>query len=132
MENFYAKDLWIEDCKFTGCHLLGSVFKNCTMKNSHLQYNNINESKLENLFLNETYLISSELSGCAIKNMKLNHASLAECNFFKTPLKNINFCDTNISGIILSSNFMELRGATISPFQSGELISSLGINVDFS
>lgn len=132
MENFYAKDLWIEECKFTGCSLIGSIFRNCAFKNSNFQYNNFNESKLESLFLDETFLISSELSDCTIKSLKLNHSSLAENNFFKTSLKNIDFTDTNISGITLSQNFSELRGATISPYQAGELISTLGIKVDYT
>lgn len=116
----------------TGCTLIGSIFRNCVFKNSNLQYNNFNESKIESLFLDETFLISSELSSCAIKNLKLNHSSLAESNFLKTPLKGIDFTNTNISGITLSQNFSELRGATISPYQADELISTLGIKVDYT
>ena len=54
----------------------------------------------------------------------------ARVNFFRTPLKGLDLCDSDISGIEISESLSELKGAKIGLLQSAAFLRALGIDVE--
>ena len=50
-------------------------------------------------------------------------------DFFKTPLKGVDFTNCDIDHICISDNWSELRGLIVNPFQAAELAKFLGVTV---
>ena len=100
-------------------------------KDSYFQYANFNESRFENLLIDGSRLTNSEISECKVKNLELNRTVLNESNLFRTYLRGVDITNSDISGVILSKDFAELRGAAINSIQAAELIRTFGIKVEF-
>ena len=129
-EDSFWKGCWIQESKVSGCTMVGSIFKETVWKEGMVQYANCNECRFENVFWDESRIVSSELSECRMKGLKMNRAVLTESNFFKTMLNGTDFTSSDISGITLSGDFRELRGAVINGFQAADLVRQLGIKVE--
>ena len=64
---------------------------------------------------------------CSLSGFSLAGAGFARVSFFQTPLKEIDFTASDITGITVSLH--ELRGAVISAVQAVELARLLGVIV---
>ena len=61
--------------------------------------------------------------------MSLRGCDLARSTFFRTSLSGVDLSTCDISGLRISSDLRELRGAVIDPEQAAELIGLLGIKI---
>lgn len=128
-EGSYWAEVFADDCKLTGCDFTEAVFKKIMWQDVSIQYANFDSAVFRDVFFHKTKVINSELTNCKLQGIKLVEADLSGTNCFKSYFAKTDLTDTLIDGIILSRDFDELKGATISPQQAGGLIKLLGINV---
>ncbi len=128
-EGSYWAEIFAEDCKLTGCDFAEAVFKEFMWQEVSIQYANFDSAVFRDVFFHKTKVVNSELTNCKLQGIKLVEADLSGTNCFKSYFSKTDLTDTLIDGIILSRDFAELKGATISPHQAGGLIQLLGIKV---
>ena len=68
-------------------------------------------------------------SDLSVEKMALTGCSLASSIFKGTPLQNISLCGSDISGIFISSDCKELRGAKLDIGQALDAARLMGIEV---
>ena len=66
-------------------------------------------------------------SEAKLKKMKLKEVDFSRADFFKTPLKGLDFSACVIDGIQLSEHLNELRGMKIGAEQALALVRLLGV-----
>ena len=76
----------------------------------------------------------SEVEECSFSDMSLEKMALTGCSlahsiFKGTPLQNISLCGSDISGIYISSDCNELRGAKLDVSQALDAARLMGIEV---
>lgn len=114
-------------CKGVGAKFTESIIKNLSIVDSNFNYSNFDMSRFENVCIEKTKLDSSNMAGCQCKNMFWKEVSLINASFFKTPLRGMDFSDSQITGLVLSDDHSELRGATVDVYQAAELAKRLGV-----
>ena len=63
---------------------------------------------------------------CSLKQMKLDQSQFINTEFFKTPLKDLDFTTCILEGISVSTEGNELKGALVNVYQAAELAKLLG------
>lgn len=66
-------------------------------------------------------------SDCPLKEVRFDHTSLQQTQFFKTYLKGIDLTSCEIDGLSVSDRMSELQGAVVDLYQAAELARMLGI-----
>ena len=59
----------------------------------------------------------------------MDRCDLSRTTFFRTSLSGVDLSACDISGLRVSSDLRELRGAVIDPDQAAELMGLLGIKI---
>ena len=57
---------------------------------------------------------------CKLKNIICEKVEFKNTNFFRTPLKGIDFTKSTLTGIVVSSEGTELKGAIMDLYQAAE------------
>lgn len=143
------KNVIFKNCEFPNCNFTKSFFNNCDFINSqlkgasftdssiskliiedcNLQYANFTSSKFINCKIYHSNMNDTFFSECKLKDMQLENSSFMRSEFFKTPLKAIDFTSCIIDGIRVSLFGKELSGAIVNTYQAAELSKLLGIKV---
>lgn len=123
----YWKNCRWQSGKWMGVNLSESSVQQGSMENVNLQYGNFSASSLKNLKLTCCDLSQGDLSQCTLKELNLTGCRLSGCNFFKTPLRGVDFSENLLEGPILSDRYQELRGAVVNADQAAELARLLGV-----
>jgi uncharacterized protein YjbI with pentapeptide repeats len=119
----------IDDCKCNGAAFPDSTFKGTAITNASFVYANLSESLLDGCEIVSTDLSKSFLSRLTLRRTKLRDCKLTNAELFRTSLKGMDLSDCEISGITLSDDLSELKGATVSYAQGIDLITMLGVKV---
>jgi uncharacterized protein YjbI with pentapeptide repeats len=142
--NVYFKHCDISNCIFDSCYFnqvefisckgVGSKFQNSTIKHvlindGNFTYANFEHSKFQKVLITTTNFSNAALAECILKEIELQKVIFNHCDFFKTPLKGIDFRDSDIDGIVLSDNYKELVGAIVDTYQAAALARFLGVEV---
>lgn len=69
------------------------------------------------------------LSEMKMKKIKLDNVNFSNTDFFKTPLKGIDFSSCIIENIRVSDNYSELRGMQLSITQTMDIALIIGIKI---
>lgn len=64
-----------------------------------------------------------------LKGVAFSKCDFTRVNFYTTSLKGINLSDSKLSGIEISADLSELKGATINAVQAADLIKNMGVLV---
>ena len=64
-----------------------------------------------------------------VAGLSPHRTGFQEVDFFRTPLKGVDFSDCALEGITVSESLGELRGMKINPAQAVDLIPLLGIQL---
>ena len=127
LSSTYFNRVEFEGCKGTGAKFTGTNMKQTFLEDTVLQYANFDESKLEHIWFRKCDLNGSSLSVCRCKDLNWCNADLSNVNFFHTTLKGMDFSDSIITGITISDQNEELRGATVDLYQAAVLARRLGV-----
>lgn len=115
------------NCKLTGCNFIESRIDHVSFIETNMDYSNLSMARMENVLFENTGLRNSSFEENRIKNILLKQADLTQTQFFKTSLKEIDFSDSIIEGIIVSIS--DIKGAIINPLQALDLIGLMGIKI---
>ena len=77
----------------------------------------------------ETKLSEASFHATRLRHLALDGCDLSRATFFRTSLSGVDLSTCDVSGLRVSSDLRELRGAVIDSDQAVELIGLLGINV---
>lgn len=130
--NSNFSDGYFNRCRFLsskglGARFCGSVIQNVVIKDCSLNYANFDASKLEKIRIEETQLESGNISQCKCKSLVWLSVRLTNASFFQTSLKGMDFTTCEISGLTLSDELTELKGAVVDLYQAADLAKRLGL-----
>lgn len=129
MEDTYWKMVSFVDCKGQGANFTNGVFRNVKFTGCKLDYANFTRALWENLEIRQTTFVSASLSEVKLKKILLEGDRFEKTDFFKTPLKGVDFSRCDVEQLILSDDLREIRGAKLSPEQAVDIARLLGVTV---
>lgn len=125
----YWKETRIDTCKAQGTKFCGSVWKDSKIENTNLDYANYNGAAMEKTEAVMCSFTSASLSEMKLKNAVFDRDKFDSTDFYKTLLKGIDLSGCELSHILLSDDFREVKGARLSALQAVEIAKMLGITV---
>ncbi|MBS5064074.1 MAG: pentapeptide repeat-containing protein [Hungatella hathewayi] len=130
--NSNFSDGYFNRCRFLsskglGARFCGSMIQNVVIKDCNLNYVNFDSSKLEKIRIEETQMTGGNISQCKCKAITWTNVTLESASFFKTPLRGMDFTTCNLTGLSLSDELTELKGAVVDLYQAAELAKRLGL-----
>ena len=127
-ESFW-KQVTIADSRGNGADFSQSCCKELTLYDSSVAYANSSKSRWENSAVSNCSFKESFWAEVRLKKLTLAASVFSGADFFKTPLKDLDFSDCKIDGITVSETFKELRGMQINLLQSADIARLLGIKI---
>lgn len=116
-------------CKFVGANLQDSNQQHISILECNFHYANFQNTSFSHVHIKDSDMSQANISECKLKSWSLDNTRFANTQFFKTPLKGIDFSHSEIDGIILSDQFVELQGAKVNTVQAVNLAKLLGVIV---
>ncbi|MFQ9522544.1 MAG: pentapeptide repeat-containing protein [Phascolarctobacterium faecium] len=123
------KQVTITDSRGNGADFSQSCCKELTLCDSSFAYANFSKSQWENSAVSNCSFKESFWAEVRLKKLTLAASVFSGADFFKTPLKDLDFSDCKIDGITVSETFKELRGMQINLLQSADIARLLGIKI---
>ena len=133
LSNCTFTDVLFSGCRLVRCDMgrswLNRVdFRSCSAPGlSFLK--SLSEATVEQLVASETKLTEASFHATRLRRVSLRSCDLTRSTFFRTSLSGVDLSTCDISGLRVSSDLRELRGAVIDPEQAAELIGLLGIKI---
>ncbi len=117
---------------FSHCRLTGTILIKCSMQdvlfdNCTLDYANLSSTRWKTCEMRDCRLDEASLSQCRFRDTDIEHCSFISAEFINTPLKDLDFSDSEISGIMVTKDC--IPGVKVSQEQALELAKLLGIIV---
>ena len=119
----------LREIKGTGSLWQESSLHHLLLEQCQLRYANFSGSLLEAVQFQQCSLQEASLSSCKHKQCLWDNCDCTRVDFFRTMLKNADLSTCQIDGILLSDDYTELQGLTVSSLQAVGLAKLLGINV---
>ena len=125
---------WLNRCDFISCSAPGLSFQkgrftSVLLAESQMRYTEFSEASIRDLRARKTNLAESLWHDVSLKRSAFESCDLTRADVFRTPLLGIDLSTCDISGIIVSNTFRELRGCIVGPEQAVQLAGLLGIQV---
>lgn len=111
----------LRNSQFKGANFSSSRMSHLRIQNSNLRYANFTESQLEQCEIVSSDLADTFFASCTFKQLTASEAQFTRAEFFRTPLKGIDFTTCALDGISVSETGKELSGAIVNIFQAAEL-----------
>ena len=126
-----CKGIYLRECTFEACKGDGSIWQEAvlcrvTMQNCRWEEANFNHCVWEDCVFADSRFCMAAVSGFKIKKCRFA-CDFTRANFFKTPLKGVDFTRSIIDGLILSGE--ELKGVCVTAQQAAMLAGLFGIIV---
>jgi len=117
-------------CKLTGTNLADANLYQVLFTDCRGEYLNLSGSKQREVHYQNCLLRGAAMDDCSFTNVSFQACNLIEAEFYQTPLKGIDFTDSDIAGLRVNLiQGCEWKGATITSFQAVELARLLGANI---
>lgn len=125
---------WLNRVDFRSCSAPGLSFlkgrlTGVSLVDSQLAYADLSEATVDQLVASETKLSEASFHATKLRHLALDRCDLSRATFFRTSLSGVDLSSCDISGLRVSSDLRELRGAVIDPDQAAELMGLLGIKI---
>ena len=125
---------WLNRVDFRSCSAPGLSFlkgrlTGVSLVDSQLAYADLSETTVDQLVASETKLSEASFHATKLRHLALDRCDLSRATFFRTSLSGVDLSSCDISGLRVSSDLRELRGAVIDPDQAAELMGLLGIKI---
>ena len=125
---------WLNRVDFRSCSAPGLSFlkgrlSGVSLVDSQLAYADFSETTVDQLAASETKLSEASFHVTRLRRLVLERCDLSRATFFRTSLSGVDLSACDISGLRVSSDLRELRGAIIDPDQAAGLIGFLGIKI---
>lgn len=122
-------DTVVRDCKGDGGRFTASRWRGCTLGESAFRCANFTQSRWKKCHMENCQLRRAVLAEADVAGLSPHRTGFQEVDFFRTPLKGVDFSDCALEGITVSESLGELRGMKINPAQAVDLIPLLGIQL---
>ena len=129
-------------CKGMGADFSEGYFADARVEQSNFSYANFSEVKFRAARFFECDLADASLANCAVKGLELQKVRLAavkglelqkvrlaRAELYGTLFRGVDLTDCDLTGVTLSQDLHELRGATVSALHAAAFLRALGINV---
>lgn len=125
---------WLNRCDFRSCSAPGITFlkgrlTGVTVVDCQFSYCDFSEATVERLIASETNLMEASIYSTRLRHVALDRCNLTRTTVFRASLSGMDLSMCDISGIRVSSDLHELRGAIVSEEQAAQLVGLLGIVV---
>ncbi len=125
---------WFSQCEFKSSQLVGSNFAECkfidfTIEKSALRYANFTSAQFDKCAILDSDLSDAFFAGCSLKFFETRDSQFVRTEFFRTPLKNVDFSACDLEGICVSEHAEELKGVIVNVYQAVELSKLLGLQI---
>lgn len=117
------------DCSAPGLSLLQARLASVSMTSSDLSYANLSETSIDRLRADRTRFTEAALQRARLKRVEFDGCDLTRLDVFGTPLSGIDVSSCDFAVPVLSADFRELRGCTVSPEQALALAELLGVHI---
>lgn len=119
-------------CEFINDKALGakfglSIFKDVSIKESNFELADLSGANINVAEFTGSNFKNASLSECRLKSLICDKVEFVQTNFFKTPLKGMDFANSTITDMIVSDTAVELRGAKMDLYQAAELVRLFGV-----
>lgn len=129
MEACWLNRVDFRSCSAPGISFAKGRFTGVAMEDAQVRYANFSEVNIKGLRVRSCSLAESAWRATRLSGASFDRCDLSRAEFARTPLAGIDFSSCDIAGIIVSSDFRELRGCIIAPEQAAELIGLLGVRI---
>ena len=124
----------IKNVTFRACRLTGALFSsskliNTVFESAAAQYLSFEDSLLQNLLIADSDFTSSSFSRVKHSKLRIESSKLVSVSFVGTPLYGISLPSSDISGMILSPDMKELKGAVLDVSQCLDIARILGVEI---
>lgn len=125
---------WLNRVDFTGCSapglsLLHARLAQVSARDTDLSYANLSEASVDRLRLTGCKLREAAVQRAKLKHVRLDACDLVRLDVYGTPLKGIDLSGCAFAAPVLSQDYRELRGATVSAEQAVALAQLLGVTI---
>ncbi len=126
-EAFFSRTRLV-GCKLEGAQLNGAILRSSRFVDCMCRYLNLGEAKLEGAVLERCDLREAFLSEVRLRRKtKLQDCDFTRADFFRASLRGVDISSCTLTGIGVSTDRSELRGAVVSVEQAPELAALLGV-----
>ena len=127
-------DSWFTCCEFIAVKNIGADLRNSKLfdvriEDSHFRYSNFSASGLNTCAILNSDMSDTFFAECLFKSVVLDASKFIRTDFFKTPLKSLDFSTCDLQAICISDDHKELKGAIVNSFQATDLSKFLGISI---
>lgn len=119
----------LEDSKAMGVRLHNCRFRQGSFSQTRLFGANLDHGKLREVLFDGADLGGCFFTQCGFTGVKFQKCDLTQASFVHTPLKNVDLSTCQISGLTLSEDCSELRGAVVDLYQAADLARHFGITI---
>ena len=99
------------------------------MVDSQFSYCDFSEASVSSLRASSTSLVESNVYSTRLSRVELDGCDLTRSTVFRASLAGVDLSTCDITGIRVSSDFHELRGAIVGEEQAVQLATLLGIRI---
>ena len=117
------------DCSAPGLSLLQARLAGVALDASDLSYANLSECTVDRLVAHATRLVEAAMQRTRLRHVTLDGCDLTRLDVFGTPLAGIDVSGCTFAAPVLSSDYRELRGLTVSALQAMSLAELLGVHI---
>lgn len=129
MDRTWLNRVDFADCSAPGLSLLQARLSSVSMTSSDLSYANLSETSIDRLRADRTRFTEAALQRARLKRVEFDGCDLTRLDVFGTPLAGIDVSSCDFAAPVLSADFRELRGCTVSPEQALALAELLGVHI---
>jgi uncharacterized protein YjbI with pentapeptide repeats len=128
-DNSYWKESEIIYCKGDGSRFCHAVLKKTMLRDSQLNLANFSGSVWDGCRAETVSFREAFFSEVKLKKTIVFKSDFTKVDFFRTPLKGIDFSDSTIENLLVSEGCQEVSGMKINMFQAAEIAKLLGVKI---
>lgn len=113
--------------KALGVKFVEAIWKDVFIQEGNFKYVNLDKAKIDVAEFKESSFESASLTECKVKSLQCEKVEFLNTNFFRTPLKGIDFTKSTITGMVVSAEGTELKGVIVDLYQAAELAKLFGV-----
>ena len=129
MDRAWLNRVDVVDCSAPGLSLAQARIASTLFSSCDLSYANLSESSIDRLRAVGTRFCEAAMQRAKLKHVELDGCDLTRLDVFGTPLFVIDVSSCTFTAPVLSADYRELRGCTVSPEQALALAELLGVRI---